>query len=165
MLTNKILFPTFAKTSTPVSHQCVLQVQKSGALGLGETQLRNRFCGRIRVQSESSQHFEEPNFEQTTSLDRRDEEANNLSKNGVASSGPQKITTYIFPKQPRLHLIFSQLCNLGFNNHSLPDERDESQHLSWEWRKNLSNSTKILAQRIHGTGISTIYLYVVDVLW
>lgn len=26
-------FPTFAKTSTPVSHQCVLQVQKSGALG------------------------------------------------------------------------------------------------------------------------------------
>lgn len=90
MLTSKIPFPTFAKTSAPVSHQCVLQVQKSGALGLGETQLRNRFCGRIRVQSESSQHFEEPNFEQT-GLDRRDEEANNLSKNGVASSGQKKL--------------------------------------------------------------------------
>ena len=49
MLTNKILFPTFPKTATPVSHQCVLQVQKSGALGLGKTQIRNKVCWRIRV--------------------------------------------------------------------------------------------------------------------
>ena len=137
MLTNKILFPTFAKTSTPVSHQCVLQVQKSGALGhwgLGRPKLGTDFAEEFVSNRKAANILRNQNFEQTTSLNRRDEEANNLSKNGVASSGPQKITTYIFPKQPRLDLMFSfsQLCNLGFNNHSLPDERDESQHLSWE---------------------------------